>query len=140
MRFKEVLLINILFLITSLAHTSELLKTTTTWEGQTIRYPLGEAEVTSVRLTIAEGEITKFHCHPVPTLGYILNGTVEVETINGDKKLLKQGESVAEVLRTVHRGKAIGGKVEIIVFYAGTTNIPNTVFPEDDPQHVFCND
>ena len=140
MRFKEVLLINILLLITSTAHTTELLKTATTWEGETIRYPLGEAEVTSVRLKIAEGETTQFHCHPVPTLGYILAGTVEVETKHGKKKLIKEGESVIEVLRTVHRGKAIGGPVEIIVFYAGATDIPNTVFPENDQQHQYCDD
>jgi hypothetical protein len=56
------------------------------------------------------------------------------------KKLIKEGESVIEVLRTVHRGKAIGGPVEIIVFYAGATDIPNTVFPENDQQHQYCDD
>jgi hypothetical protein len=40
----------------------------------------------------------------------------------------------------VHRGKAIGGPVEIIVFYAGATDIPNTVFPENDQQHQYCDD
>lgn len=123
-----------------LAQASELLKTTHTWEGGEILYPQGNAEVTSVKLKISAGEVTAFHCHPVPTLGYILKGTVEVETKDGNKKILKEGESIVEVLRTVHRGKAIGGSVEIVVFYAGTTDIPNTVLPGNDEEHVYCNE
>ena len=126
-------------LCVTFAHSEELLKTTSTWEGGAIIYPEGKAEVTSFKLKIEEGEVTKFHCHPVPTLGYILKGHVEVETKDGKKTILKEGESAVEVLRTVHRGKAVGGPVEIVVFYAGATNLPNTVLPESDPEHVYCN-
>ena len=126
-------------LCVTFAHSEELLKTTSTWEGGEIIYPEGKAEVTSFKLKIEEGEVTKFHCHPVPTLGYILKGHVEVETKDGKKTILKEGESAVEVLRTVHRGKAVGGPVEIVVFYAGATNLPNTVLPESDPEHVYCN-
>jgi len=121
------------------AFSDELLKTTTTWEGAAIAYPDGQAEVTSMILKIAAGETTQFHCHPVPTLGYILKGTVEVETRDGKKKVLREGDPAVEVLRTVHRGKALDGPVEILVFYAGATGIPNTVLPENDPDHVYCN-
>ena len=126
-------------LCVTFAHSEELLKTTSTWEGGEIIYPEGKAEVTSFKLKIEEGEVTKFHCHPVPTLGYILKGHVEVETKDGKKTILKEGESAVEVLRTVHRGKAVGGPVEIVVFYAGATNLPNTVLPESDPEHAYCN-
>lgn len=121
-----------------LGQPEPLLQTTTTWEGGKIVYPGGEAEVTAVILRINEGDEPPFHCHPVPTLGYVLTGVVEVETQDGKKRRISQGESVVEVMNTVHRGTAIEAPVEIIVFYAGAQGIPNTVLPADDPEHHYC--
>lgn len=115
-----------------------LLQTQTSWDGAGFHYPAGQAEVTAIKLAIAPGVTTKFHCHPVPTQGYILKGTVEVETQAGDKIILREGQSVVEVMRTVHRGRAVDGPVEILVFYAGAAGVPNTVLPEQDPDHHYC--
>ncbi len=139
MNLQKTIILITLLASTNLIFAQELLKTTKTWEGHEIVYPEGEAEVTSLKLKIQEGETSKFHCHPVPTLGYILKGTVEIETKEGKKIILKEGDSAVEVLRTVHRGKAIDGPVEIIVFYAGATDLPNTVLPENDPDFKHCN-
>lgn len=117
----------------------EQLKTQTSWDGGAIEYPQGLAEITSVKLRIEENQVTKFHCHPVPTLGYILQGDLAVETKNGNKIILKEGESIVEVMRTIHRGRAVNGPVEVIVFYAGSTNMPNTVYPENDLNGKYCN-
>jgi mannose-6-phosphate isomerase-like protein (cupin superfamily) len=105
----------------------ERLKTQTSWDGGIIYYPQGQVE-----------QVTKFHCHPVPTLGYILKGDLVVETKDGNKITLKEGESIVEVMRTIHRGRAINGPVEIIVFYAGSTTMPNTVLPENDLDREYC--
>lgn len=120
------------------AQAEELLRTGQTWEGGAINYPQGEPEITSVKLTIAENETTPFHCHPVPTLGYILSGTVAVETTSGEMAEFSAGQSVVEVLGSLHRGKAVGGPVEIVVFYVGATGIPNTILGSDDPEHRSC--
>ncbi len=120
------------------AAAKERLKTQTSWDGGVIYYPQGQVEITSVKLRIEENQMTKFHCHPVPTLGYILQGDLIVETKNGKKITLKEGESVVEVMRTIHRGRAINGPVEIIVFYAGSTTMPTTVLPEDDLNREYC--
>jgi quercetin dioxygenase-like cupin family protein len=138
MKISNSLLPFILLLFSSIAYTNELLSTTTTWEGEQIVYPEGEAQITSVLLQIAEGEVTPFHCHPVPTLGYILKGKIEVETQSGETSVFSEGESVVEVLGTLHRGKALGGPVEVVVFYAGSTSVPNTVLPGDDPNSELC--
>lgn len=61
-----------------------------------------------------------------------------METKDGKKKMLHKGESVVEVLRTVHRGRAVGGPVEIVVFYIGAASMPHTVLPENDPDHEYC--
>jgi len=116
----------------------ERLKTQTSWDGGVIYYPQGQAEITSIKLRIEENQVTKFHCHPVPTLGYILKGDLVVEIKNGNKITLKEGESIVEVMRTIHRGRAINGPVEIIVFYAGSTTMPNTILPEDDLNREHC--
>ena len=128
------------FVVVSMAqlNAEELLRTEQTWEGTDIVYPTGTPEVTSIKLNIAEGELTPFHCHPVPTIGYVLQGDLEVETKEGKKKMLHKGESVVEVLRTVHRGRAVGGPVEIVVFYIGAASMPHTVLPENDPDHEYC--
>tara|TARA_R110001592_G_scaffold363396_2_gene687663 strand:- start:77819 stop:78292 length:474 start_codon:yes stop_codon:yes gene_type:complete len=106
-----------------------LLETQTSWDGGALAYPPGKAQITSVMLHIEPGEVLPFHCHPVPTLGYLLNGTLEVETKQGDSVRVQEGNAVVEVMNTLHRGLAIGGPVDIIVFYAGAEGVPTTVLP-----------
>ena len=116
----------------------QLNKTQTSWDNGVIYYPKGQAEITSVKLRIEENQHTEFHCHPVPTFGYVLYGELVIETKEGKKIVLKKGESVVEVMRTIHRGQAINGPVELIVFYAGSTTVPNTVFPKNDIKKKYC--
>ncbi len=119
-------------------YSLDLLESQTSWDGGQVSYPKGQAQVTSMKVIINDNDDTKFHCHPVPTFGYILSGTVEVETKDGKKIQFTKGESVVEVMRTVHRGTAIGGPVEIVVFYAGSVDLPNTVMMDDDLSHELC--
>ncbi|MCY4045353.1 MAG: cupin domain-containing protein [Cellvibrionales bacterium] len=111
----------------AVAAPKPLLQTTTSWDGGVISYPKGEIEITSIELNVPEGKTSSYHCHPIPTLGYILLGTVEVETIDGKKVTLTQGQSAVEVMKTPHRAKSLGGPAKIIVFYAGATHIPTTI-------------
>jgi quercetin dioxygenase-like cupin family protein len=127
-----------LALLAASTNADEILRSSQSWDGGSIEYPTGVSEVTAVKLEIGRGETTPFHCHPVPTLGYILSGSVEVETKSGKKTILHQGEPVIEVMRTLHRGKALGGPVEILVFYAGVVDLPNTILASDDPDLEHC--
>ncbi len=133
---KTILLV--LLLLPAMLLAKDLLKSQTSWDGGEIKYPAGQAEITSFILRLEEEGNPRFHCHPVPTFGYVLLGEVEIETRDGKKTILKQGESAIEVMRTVHRGRAIDGPAEIVVFYAGAAGLPNTVFPEDDPRGEHC--
>ncbi len=137
MKIKIIVMLFIL-LHTLPSNSQELLKTSKTWEGKDVIYPKGQAEITSVKLSIAANTTTKFHCHPVPTIAYILQGKLEVETQKGKKRTFNAGESIAEVLRTVHRGKAIDEAVEIVVFYVGSTTMPNTVLVSDAQAEIYC--
>ena len=108
----------------------ELLSTGTSWDGGAIAYPGGDPLVSSYRVLLDRDQETPMHCHPVPTLGYLVRGTLEIETRVGDVLTLEAGESLVEVMNTVHRGRAVGGPVEIIVFYAGAAGVPNTILAE----------
>jgi quercetin dioxygenase-like cupin family protein len=109
-----------------------LLETQTSWDGGDLAYPMGKAQVTSVILHIEPGDEPPFHCHPVPTMGYVLHGTVEVETERGDTRRIGEGSAMVEVMNTLHRGRAVGGPADIIVFYAGAEGVPTTVLPGSD--------
>ncbi|MCB1843025.1 MAG: cupin domain-containing protein [Halioglobus sp.] len=115
-----------------------LLQTGKSWDGGAISYPSGDPQVTAVILRIEEGDEPPFHCHPMPTLGYVLTGVVEVETRNGDKAVFRAGEAVVEVMRTVHRGVALEAPVEILVFYAGASGLPTTVLPGQTEAAALC--
>ena len=127
-----------LLLFTSCAAAEPLLKSSQSWDAGEISYPSGRAEVTSVILKLDEGKAAPFHCHPIPTMGYVLQGSVKVETKAGKTIVIEQGDSVVEVMRTVHRGIAQDGPAKIVVFYAGAEGVPTTVLPVDDPQGKYC--
>lgn len=125
----------------ALAFAAEpLLQTDKSWDGGAIRYPVGDPQITAVILRIEAGDEPPFHCHPMPTLGYVLSGVVEVETRNGDKAVFRKGDAVVEVMRTVHRGVALEAPVEIIVFYAGAAGLPTTVLPHQAQAQAHCAD
>lgn len=105
-----------------------ILKTETSWDGQPLVYPEGQAEITGMIIEIAPGAETGWHSHPVPSFGILLEGELEVTLADGQKKLIKTGDAVAEVVNTIHNGRNVGeGVVKILVFYAGATDKPITI-------------
>ena len=104
-----------------------LLQSGKSWDGGGLRYPHGEPVISVYRVTLEEGEQTPFHCHPVPTFGYLLKGTLEVKTDTGLTTVIEEGQAAVEVMNTNHRGRALEGAVEILVFYAGAGDLENTL-------------
>jgi quercetin dioxygenase-like cupin family protein len=104
-----------------------LLKTQTSWDGKPIEYPKGTAEITGMTVEIAPGSETGWHLHPVPSFGVLLEGELEVTLKTGERKIIKTGEAIAEVINTLHNGRNIGKTpVKILVFYAGSTDLKIT--------------
>ena len=105
-----------------------LLKTTTSWDGKTLEYPSGEAQITGLSIEIAPGTELGWHEHPVPSFGVIMQGTLDVRLQNGQVRRLQAGDAIAEVVNTLHNSKNVGkDSVKIIVFYAGTTDSALTI-------------
>ena len=100
-----------------------VLKTQRTWIGQDIVYPKGQAEMSGVVIEMVPGGETGWHKHPVPSVGYVIEGQLEVHFKNGDVKKLNAGEAAAEAVDVWHNGVNVGeGPVKLVVFYVGTAN------------------
>jgi quercetin dioxygenase-like cupin family protein len=112
-----------------------LLKTATSWDGKPLVYPQGQAEVTALIVEIAAGGQTGWHEHSVPSFAYVLEGTLEVTQGNGATRLLHAGDTLPEVVQTLHNGRALDDKpVKLFVLYTGTVNQPLTfAHPEFTP-------
>jgi quercetin dioxygenase-like cupin family protein len=97
-----------------------LLKTATSWDGEVLHYPAGAAEVSAMIVELVPGGETGWHLHTVPSVAVMLEGEIEVHLKDGRVKPLKQGESLAEVVNTLHNGKNTSDKpARMAVFYAG---------------------
>lgn len=106
---------------TTSVKATTVLKTESSWDGQTIQYPAGKAEITGMVIEIAPGGETGWHLHPVPSFGLVMEGELEVHLKNGAVKRLKSGEALAEVVNTLHNGRNVGTvPVKLVVFYAGS--------------------
>jgi quercetin dioxygenase-like cupin family protein len=112
-----------------------LLKTSTSWDGKPLVYPQGPAEVTALIVEIAAGGQTGWHEHSVPSFAYVLEGTLEVTQGNGATRLLHAGDTLPEVVQTLHNGRALGDKpVKLFVLYTGVVGQPVTLaHPEFAP-------
>jgi len=109
------------------AEVELLLKSGKSWDGGSFQYPSGDLEVSIFRIRLEEGQETSFHCHPIPTFGSLLKGTLEVKTGNGQTTVIDERQAAIEVTDTLHRGEAIAGPVEMLVFYAGARDLENSI-------------
>jgi len=108
--------------------SQENLSTTKTWDGAPIHYPSGTAKVTGAIHTIPPGVETGWHLHPVPCFAFVLEGELVVELKDGRTKNLKAGDTLAEVIGTLHNGKNTGKvPLKIAIFYIGNTELKNTI-------------
>ena len=108
--------------------SQENLSTTKTWDGAPIHYPSGTAKVTGAIHTIPPGVETGWHMHPVPCFALILEGDLVIELKDGRTKKLKAGDTLAEVIGTLHNGKNTGKvPLKIAIFYIGNTELKNTI-------------
>jgi len=97
-----------------------LLKTATSWDGQSIVYPQGKAEITAMQVEIAPGAETGWHTHSVPSFAVMIEGRFEVQLKDGRFRSLQAGDVLAEVVNTLHTGRKVGTvPVKLVVFYVG---------------------
>lgn len=96
------------------------------WDGSAFKgYPTGAPQLTVRRVTLQPGAQFPWHTHPMPAAGYVIAGTLEVESHDGKiKRRFNAGEALAEMQGIVHRGRSVDTVTELVVFYAGTPGLP----------------
>jgi quercetin dioxygenase-like cupin family protein len=98
-----------------------LLNTTTTLAGQTIAsLTVGAAEeVRAFIVEIPPGVQTGWHQHSALHYGYILSGSIVVESEDAPPLTLRAGDAVVESVHKPHNGRNEGSEpVRIMVFVA----------------------
>lgn len=115
--------------------STTLVSTATTWNAAPIRYQCPtRPQVTAVKVEIPAGEATAWHTHPVGNYAYVISGTLALELADGTHHAFKPGDAFAEVVGTVHRGKAVGTEpVVLVVWYMGEAEKPFTEAAPDEP-------
>lgn len=109
--------------------TENLLTTQKSWDGKTYPvYPQGQPEATVLRITIPAHTTLDWHTHSVMNVGYMLAGTLEVESREtGEKKTIHAGDVLPELVGAIHRGQNPADEPAVIlVFYAGVAGKPVT--------------
>ncbi len=108
-----------------------VLKADKSWDGKPLSYPQGQAQITGLIIEIIPGGETGWHLHPVPSFGMVLEGELDVSLKDGSVKHLKKGDTLAEVVNTLHNGKNTGSTpLKLLVFYAGAVDSKLTIKEE----------
>jgi quercetin dioxygenase-like cupin family protein len=107
---------------------TKLLETDASWEKTKIIYPNGDTKITALLVEMQPQAKMQMHYHEVPSFGYILEGTIRVQSESGDVKTFSKGDVVIEMVNKRHSGLNPGETVtKFIVFYMGTDDLENTV-------------
>ncbi len=103
-----------------------LLERSESWDGVPYTaYPSGPPQLTLIRLKIPAHTQLPWHTHPMPNAAYIVSGELTVQIHkSGVTRTLRQGQTLAEMVGTEHRGFTTNSPVELLVFYAGTPGMP----------------
>ena len=109
-----------------------LTKDIVSWDGSSIQYPLGKAEISVTKYTVSRGLIISDHCHPIPVAAYVLTGAIEVTKPSGEKKIFRQGEAYIGMMNKWHGGRGVGEDTQVIIFHAGQLNLSDYVDKNGD--------
>ena len=106
-----------------------LLSTETTVTGEPIKYPSGApAQMTAQEITLAPGQQTGWHTHPVPLFGYILDGELTVDYGPKGQRVYRKGDGFAEATNEAHNGRNLTDKpVTILAVFAGMEGVKDSV-------------
>ena len=94
---------------------------------------LRKEETQVVLVRFAPGEVSHAHRHPMATIGYVLEGSIE-STFEGVKHIYKQGDVFWEEPGGLHnqtRNLSKTREAKLVAFFVGATGSP-VLIPEKD--------
>src|SRR5262249_7641594 len=107
----------------------------TTVPGEPIKYPSGApALITAVEITLQPGQQTGWHTHPVPLVGYVLEGELTVDYGPKGQRIYRKGDALAEARNEAHNGRNGGREpVKILAVFIGIEGTRDSV-PASPPR------
>ncbi len=94
-----------------------LISASESWNGDSFKYPRGQAEMKLEKITAQSGFKTPLHLHPQPGIIYVQKGTLYCETSDGQSLTVGAGESFASSQDTSHYCQNNSNE-EMVVFSA----------------------
>jgi len=99
------------------------------WDGTPLpHYPAGTPQISVLKIIIPPHSKLPWHKHPCINAGYVASGVLTVVAEGGEKKTLRAGDALIELVDKWHYGRNDGAEpVTIIVVYAGSPGVPLAV-------------
>ncbi len=109
--------------------TTELLRTTQSWDGaQLPDYLQGRPELVVRKYVFPAGQKLGWHHHPVMNYGVLVQGELTIIDKDETEKVVHAGEAVVEMVGTVHHGENRGTQPAILyMFYLSQEGLPLSV-------------
>jgi quercetin dioxygenase-like cupin family protein len=109
--------------------SERLLETGATVIGQPLKYPSADApKIAALIVTVAPGEQTQVHQHPVPLFCYVISGELEVQYDGKGTKRFAAGDAFMEAIDWWHKGKnVVNVPARILIVYMGGQRLPNVI-------------
>lgn len=112
------------------SRSTPVLKSSTDAHGRQIQYPAGTPEITSQLVEFPPGSESGRHMHPIPTHVYVLEGSVVIETEDGQRQEMRQGDAALEPAGVWMNAKNPGtSPARVFVVFVGEAGKPVTVRP-----------
>ena len=109
--------------------STELIRTSQSWDGVELPdYPKGRPELVAVKYVFPAGQKLGWHHHPVMNYGILVQGELTIIGQDGKEKVVHEGETVVEMVNTIHHGENRGDKPVILyMFYLSQKDMPLAV-------------
>ena len=109
--------------------SEELIRTSQSWDGVELPdYLKGRPELVAVRYEFPAGKKLGWHHHPVMNYGILVQGELTIIGQDGKEKTVHEGETVVEMVNTIHHGENRGSKPVILyMFYLSQKGLPLAV-------------
>lgn len=108
---------------------TELIRASQSWDGADLpEYLHGQPELVVMKYIFPVGEKLDWHHHPVMNYGVLVQGELTIISQDGSTKVVHEGETVVEMVNTVHHGENRGTKPAILyMFYLSQKGLPLSV-------------
>jgi quercetin dioxygenase-like cupin family protein len=98
--------------------STELVRTSQSWDGVELPdYLQGRPELVAVKYVFPAGKKLGWHHHPVMNYGILVQGDLTIIGQDGMEKTVHEGETVVEMVNTIHYGENRGTKPVILYMF-----------------------